>query len=39
MNEVKRPLSEYLLLALMLLVMATTLAGMGIRIYLAVFGS
>jgi len=34
----KRPVGEYLLLGLMLLVMATTLAGMGIRIYVAVFG-
>ncbi len=34
----KRTLGEYLTIGLILLVMCTTLAGMGIRIYLAVTG-
>lgn len=37
-SGMKRTLGEYLTIGLMLLVMATTLAGMGIRIYLAFTG-
>ncbi len=37
-KTVKRTLGEYLMLGLMALLMCTTLAGMGIRIYLAFTG-
>lgn len=37
-SGMKRTLGDYLLIGLLLLVMCTTLAGMGIRIYLAVTG-